>query len=72
VTESVRLLGTFRSSTDIDVTDQPEFRGANGTLYREVDFEVGMSIVGTALEFAIWYKGKKFGCNSVEIEVEDV
>lgn len=70
-TESVRPSVKLESDSRIDVSRIAEFRGADGNSYKKINFDIEMSVIGTALEFALWHEGKRIGCRSLEAEVED-
>jgi hypothetical protein len=70
-TGSLRPSAKLEPDSPIDVTSLPKFRGADGNIYKEIVFDIEMSIIGAALEFALWHKGKRIGCRSLEAEVED-
>lgn len=46
-------------------------QGKDGHWYKRVDFEIEMTVIGTALDFALIVQGKRVQHGKVETEVED-
>jgi hypothetical protein len=69
-TTSVRRGPGIKSKNQIDISNLEIFRGADGKLYRRIEFWIEMTVIGTALEFALMYQDKKIGHSHVEPELD--
>lgn len=69
-TESVREGLEITSSSSIDVSSLQVLQGLDGKPYRKVHFDIEMRIIGTALEFALIYDGKRIGSSEVAAKVD--
>lgn len=56
---------------DLDVSNINAIQGKDGHWYKRVDFEIEMTVIGTALDFALIVQGKRVQHGKVETEVED-
>lgn len=70
-TNSVRQGSAIKSKKHIDIDNLKPFRGTDGKLYKRIDFAIEMTVIGTALEFALMYQGKKIGHSQVEPELDN-
>ncbi|KAJ4406589.1 hypothetical protein N0V91_004532 [Didymella pomorum] len=70
-TDSVRQSSEIKSEKHVDISSLSTFRGTDGKLYKRIDFAIEMSVIGTALEFALMYQGRKIGHSQVEPDVDD-
>jgi hypothetical protein len=70
VTKSLRRSITIECIEPIDISQTRVSCGQDGSYYKTLPYEVGMTVIGTALEFSLWHKGKKIGCRSVIPEIE--
>lgn len=68
VTSSVRSSCTIRAQLDISQT--PIIQGVDGKQYKLVEFEIEMTVIGTALEFALIFQGKRMNHSQIETEFE--
>ncbi|KAH6629649.1 hypothetical protein C7974DRAFT_394938 [Boeremia exigua] len=69
-TSSVREGLEIKSDSPIDVSSLKVFKGIDGRSWRKVSFGIEMKVIGTALEFALIYDGKRIGSSEVEAKVD--
>ena len=69
-TSSVRQGSEIKSKNGIDMSDLNTFKGLNGKRYKRIDFAIEMTVIGTALDFALVYQGNKIGHSQVEPELD--
>jgi len=70
-TDSVHQSSEIKSEKHVDISSLPTFRGTDGKLYKRIDFAIEMTVIGTALEFALMYQGRRIGHSQVEPDVDD-
>ncbi|KAH8725615.1 hypothetical protein GQ44DRAFT_771933 [Phaeosphaeriaceae sp. PMI808] len=65
--------GSCRLQTDnpIDISSIVASIGNDGKQYKDIHHEVQMKVIGTAVEFAILYKGNQVGRSQLVAEVDD-
>ncbi|KAH7414561.1 hypothetical protein DE146DRAFT_763391 [Phaeosphaeria sp. MPI-PUGE-AT-0046c] len=56
---------------NLDVSHIPAIQGLDGNWYKRVDFEIEMTVIGTALDFALIVHGRRVQHGRVETELED-
>lgn len=54
----------------MDISSLRSIRGRDGKNYKRIDFSIEMTVIGTALEFALMYQGKRVGHSSVKAQID--
>lgn len=54
----------------MNISSLRPFKGTDGKMYKKIDFSIEMTVIGTALEFALMYQGKRIGHSSLQAQVE--
>lgn len=68
-TNTVKPSCTLRAN--LDVSHMIPFQGLDGNWYKGFSFEIEMTVIGTALDFALIVQGKRVQHGKVEAEIED-
>ncbi|KAF2463866.1 uncharacterized protein BDR25DRAFT_272389 [Lindgomyces ingoldianus] len=75
LTPPKRYNNTVRSSctlkADLDISHIPIIQGFDGNRYKRAHFDIEMTVIGTALDFALFVQGKRINHSQVETEFED-
>ncbi|KAF2824912.1 hypothetical protein CC86DRAFT_456871 [Ophiobolus disseminans] len=61
----------IKTTQPIDITDLDELVGEDGFPFKEVPYELGVSVIGVALDFCITCKGERIGHSQFQAEVQD-
>lgn len=67
---TVRPGPSIRSEKPVDISNLRSFKGVDGKYYKKIDFSIEMTVIGTALEFALMYQGKHIGHSSVKAQID--
>ena len=68
--EGVTKCGTITPGGRINLGRMSIVEGKDAKRYRKVEFETEMTVIGTALDFSLWFEGKRFASQTVQPEVE--
>ncbi|KAF2193120.1 actin-like ATPase domain-containing protein [Zopfia rhizophila CBS 207.26] len=55
----------------LDISGLPDLKGRDGLDYKRVNYDIEMTVIGTALEFSLIYEGKRIGKQNVDVEFEE-
>ena len=69
--ETVKSLCRIEWSKIPIFSSLPKWQNENGTLFRKLAYDITMTVVGSSLDFAIYYKGRRMGSQNVAIKFED-
>ncbi|KAF1850457.1 uncharacterized protein K460DRAFT_422933 [Cucurbitaria berberidis CBS 394.84] len=69
--DNVKRSCIIETTLPIDITKLNEHSGANGHTYKEVHYDLEVSVIGVALEFSIMYNGERVGHNQLQDEIKD-
>lgn len=54
----------------MNISNLRPFMGTDGKQYKKIDFSIEMTVIGTALEFALMYQDKRIGHSSVNAQID--
>jgi hypothetical protein len=67
---NMRVLCTIAWDTEVDISSLPIFTNRLGKLFHKLEFEVEMTCMGGALDFAVYHDGKRQGSKNVVVDYE--
>lgn len=70
-TDNVKRGCIIKTSQPIAISHLKEYTGADGQTYKEVHYDLEVSVIGVALEFSIMYNGERVGHSQLQAEVQD-
>ena len=69
-TSTVRQGSTIQAERPMNISNLRPFMGTDGKQYKKIDFSIEMTMIGTALEFALMYQDKRIGHSSVNAQID--